>query len=1085
MNPMISNAVAAHPIRPTLFLGLGGTGKEVLLRLRRRFYERFRTNGLPCTSYLWIDTDTRDVGARGEKLDEAFSAVGFTETERISLLHGKVGESLGDIFMNRERWSFIHDWLYDEVERYGQEIGDGAGGVRAVGRLTFFGNYLTLSQRISQELTGLATLEALHATQEFYRTHELGIAAIDSSPTPVVFIVSSVAGGTGCGTYLDTAFLMRLLSRTVVNIHQMFAYLFLPNVFYNDRRSGELAERSFANAYAAFKELDFYSLRLPSRDPQGAELSIDYQVEWEKGKRLRIQGPPFSAVYLLEMRNEGGIALSHENRRDIFSMLAECLFLDLLPGAFSDGKRSDYSNITQQLAGAAGANISSGGVVLPQSFARRYATCGLSKIEIPVDAVRGACAAKLASEVFDHILRENDDANVKIDVRNDMATYRLDKQGIPDRFETVWKETIRREVSALFRNRAVANEGQIGELERDLKQLEDRLVRSESADKTKWGDVIKFLRGKTSGVSEEVKQSVTDLLRDACLENEGRGIKSTLKEGGYLDQALSDTRALYAPAEAGVPAEFDQQRAHSEADAQAWGQQKTVQLQELRTALGSLTLILLGTKEWTVAKLRERLQEAEEQYLLAKAEGCLYEEAKKVARSLADLLGEKRRMLDAFLQSALMISGRLKEKLENFLMLSSHVLFIRLFDRDKDWPQFYRLDKDEESGQMQEVSPIREYKKMLARAVHANASLLDLVELFERESAGEIEKRVTLYSEERFWRDFQANRRLVNLLDHPLMKERRQELLQRLVTSARPMLRQSGQMGAAYVQAPRFAYLGICDPTVEPYRTVVSQIDQLVRSIPGYNYHLQPQPTGNPSEIYLYFSNYAYALPSLPMVSKECHEAYADFYVRLGETSDQIPLHLSRRWEGKFDDLVVYDDNEAKTLKEVYSILLFGPVLKVLTLREVKGQHQYQYKLGAPFHRMVPLGSRRQATTVLRQNEEARSMLLAAIKTRENMLSPELVTSYYWALQASLHSPEAMPETPEHTLLTNRLDEVYKRALALGADALALDTGGIAESARFAHIQQLESTGLEWFSNLYPVLKNLEVWAKPSASAMT
>lgn len=46
-------------IRPTLFLGLGGTGKEVLLRLRRKFYERWGVTGLPCTSYLWMDTDQR------------------------------------------------------------------------------------------------------------------------------------------------------------------------------------------------------------------------------------------------------------------------------------------------------------------------------------------------------------------------------------------------------------------------------------------------------------------------------------------------------------------------------------------------------------------------------------------------------------------------------------------------------------------------------------------------------------------------------------------------------------------------------------------------------------------------------------------------------------------------------------------------------------------------------------------------------------------------------------------------------------------------------------------------------------------
>src|ERR1035437_7276495 len=82
-----------QPIRPTLYIGLGGTGKEVLLRLRRRFYERFRTGVLPCTRFLWMDTDTRDLDARGKAFDAALSSVAFEEQEKVALLNGTVGEA--------------------------------------------------------------------------------------------------------------------------------------------------------------------------------------------------------------------------------------------------------------------------------------------------------------------------------------------------------------------------------------------------------------------------------------------------------------------------------------------------------------------------------------------------------------------------------------------------------------------------------------------------------------------------------------------------------------------------------------------------------------------------------------------------------------------------------------------------------------------------------------------------------------------------------------------------------------------------------------------------------------------------------
>src|SRR5829696_1104784 len=98
-------------IRPTLFIGLGGTGKEVLLRLRRKFYERFGEPGLPCVSYLWLDTDTGDKMAQGEPMDEIFRAVTFKDPERIALLTGKVAEDLGGVFYNRSQYSHVHNWL--------------------------------------------------------------------------------------------------------------------------------------------------------------------------------------------------------------------------------------------------------------------------------------------------------------------------------------------------------------------------------------------------------------------------------------------------------------------------------------------------------------------------------------------------------------------------------------------------------------------------------------------------------------------------------------------------------------------------------------------------------------------------------------------------------------------------------------------------------------------------------------------------------------------------------------------------------------------------------------------------------------
>ena len=50
---------ASAAMKKTLFIGLGGSGKEVLMRLRRKFYGANENKyGYDFIRYLWIDTDT-------------------------------------------------------------------------------------------------------------------------------------------------------------------------------------------------------------------------------------------------------------------------------------------------------------------------------------------------------------------------------------------------------------------------------------------------------------------------------------------------------------------------------------------------------------------------------------------------------------------------------------------------------------------------------------------------------------------------------------------------------------------------------------------------------------------------------------------------------------------------------------------------------------------------------------------------------------------------------------------------------------------------------------------------------------------
>jgi hypothetical protein len=225
------------------------------------------------------------------------------------------------------------------------------------------------------------------------------------------------------------------------------------------------------------------------------------------------------------------------------------------------------------------------------------------------------------------------------------------------------------------------------------------------------------------------------------------------------------------------------------------------------------------------------------------------------------------------------------------------------------------------------------------------------------------------------------------------------------------------------------------------------------------------------------------------VVTDECHKAYARFYEQLGDSqhgdSSAIPLHLSTKWEGRFDDLVLYTSEEARKVHEIRSILLFGTMLKVLTIRETAGQAQYQYKVGPPRNTMVALGARRTAIAVMQHGEDTRSLLTAAIQGRESSLDIAGRTAYYWCVQAALYSPEMTPLLPEYSLLNNKLDQLYRELPAQGVDETTLDVGHIEEDRRFDFIRNNAELGLEWVARVFPTIKALEVWARPPATATT
>src|SRR5947209_3930382 len=160
--PTTAPEQAASYLAPTLLVGLGGSGKDVLLRVRRMFYERHGRRadgsvGFPIVGYLALDTDP---GAF-ERL-EGESPSDFV-LRNIQFKRGGTPEALDctveprqleDYFRGGEQsYPHVFRWLPPELKRFGANgIVGGAGQNRLFGRLAFFHHFSTIAQTLKARI---------------------------------------------------------------------------------------------------------------------------------------------------------------------------------------------------------------------------------------------------------------------------------------------------------------------------------------------------------------------------------------------------------------------------------------------------------------------------------------------------------------------------------------------------------------------------------------------------------------------------------------------------------------------------------------------------------------------------------------------------------------------------------------------------------------------------------------------------------------------------------------------------------------------------------------------------------------------
>ena len=339
-HPAALKAELKVDLRPTLFIGAGGTGMEVMMRIRRRILSNVwnrqhptRVESIadfPVARFLHFDLDHHALIDEGKSLrtDPWYELVKLSDEERlvepIDLpQYHESDDSLA-------RFPLIESWMPlrpKKLRSLGIDPSKGAGQIRALARLYLFDKYPKLRGRIKGALNFLSSNAGNERKENYQR---LGLQ-VDTSKFRIV-VIASCAGGTGAGSAIDLGWISKAIARQEVSDNQVDLVMFMPSGFAKANK-----ERTEANAYATLMELE-----TTMRD-------MNARVQWMDPDSVIGKGAPFDDVYFVDTANLANKAT--QDIKDVYQMVADTLFEDFASADFANRKRSIAVNQQQHKLG--------------------------------------------------------------------------------------------------------------------------------------------------------------------------------------------------------------------------------------------------------------------------------------------------------------------------------------------------------------------------------------------------------------------------------------------------------------------------------------------------------------------------------------------------------------------------------------------------------------------------------------------------------------------------------------------------------------------------------------------------------------
>ncbi|MDJ0744948.1 MAG: tubulin-like doman-containing protein [Xenococcaceae cyanobacterium MO_167.B27] len=347
----------SRTINRTICIGLGGTGRDILMRIRRLIVDRYGNfKQLPVISFVHIDTDKATSRVTDLRTGNSYHGVDlrFTDAERVSAVMSRsevnnMVQELGRRSSNYEGspgvYKNIEQWFPPQLLKNLKAIDEGAQAIRPVGRLAFFHNYRQIKN-------------ALISAEQRTRRHDAFLLkkGLRVANKLNIFVVGSLCGGTGSGIFLDIAYTLRKMYG--VSGAQIVGYLVISPELY-----GNAPDKS-ANTYAALKELNYYATAGTTFKAYYDLQNMDYVEE---------SRPPFEYVYLVSNRTARDYCILEKSK--LCNIIAHKITLDFA-GELAPIITAQRDNFLQHLIQTD---------EHPRPNVQRYLTFGFAEIYFPRD----------------------------------------------------------------------------------------------------------------------------------------------------------------------------------------------------------------------------------------------------------------------------------------------------------------------------------------------------------------------------------------------------------------------------------------------------------------------------------------------------------------------------------------------------------------------------------------------------------------------------------------------------------------------------------------------------------------------------